>query len=61
MTERLESSMLGRKRIARLMRQHGLHARHAPRLVVTTNSDHGLPVAENVLDRRFAVEVPKAR
>ena len=50
-----------RKRVARLMRQHGLRARRAPRCMVTTDSDPALPVAENVLDRQFEVEVPNAR
>jgi transposase InsO family protein len=49
---------VGRKRVARLMREAGLSAtvrRRAPR---TTNSRHGLPVAPNLLGRRFAAERP---
>lgn len=49
-----------RKRVARLMRQHGLCARRARRFMPTTDSDHRLPVAENVLDRRFEIAVPDA-
>lgn len=43
-----------RKRVARLMRQAGLRAARPRRYVTTTDSGHGLPVAENVLDRDFA-------
>ena len=50
-----------RKRIARLMRRHGLQARHARRFVATTDSAHARPVAENVLDRQFEADVPNAR
>ena len=50
-----------RKRIARLMRQHGLQARRAQRSATTTDSAHARPVAENVLDRQFEADVPNAR
>jgi transposase InsO family protein len=49
---------LGRKRVARLMQQQGLHARHRRRFRVTTDSRHALPVADNVLARRFAATAP---
>ena len=49
---------LGRKRVARLMRQHGLSARRRRRFRVTTDSKHDLPVAPNVLARQFAVAAP---
>jgi putative transposase len=48
-----------RRRVARLMREMGLQARRgrrrAPR---TTDSRHDLPVAPNLLERRFAAERP---
>lgn len=45
---------IGRKRVARLMKSHGLRAKKArPRRVVTTDSKHGYPVAPNVLNRQF--------
>ena len=44
---------VSRKRVARLMRQAGLRASRPRRYVSTTDSRHGLPVAENVLDRDF--------
>src|SRR5689334_2827395 len=41
------------------MRRHGIRA-HTPRRyrVCTTDSNHSLPVAENLLDRNFAAEKP---
>ncbi len=49
---------VGRKRVARLMRHHGLCARRRRRFRRTTDSDHGLAVAPNVLARQFAVSAP---
>ena len=43
----------GRHRVARLMRQAGLKATVAPKFVVTTDSKHDLPIAENLLNRDF--------
>lgn len=43
----------GRKRIARLMRVHGLAARRRRRFRVTTQSRHPFPIAPNVLARQF--------
>jgi transposase InsO family protein len=45
---------VSRKRVARLMREEGLAARRRRRFRRTTDSEHRLPVADNVLDRRFA-------
>ncbi|MET3139946.1 transposase InsO family protein [Undibacterium sp. GrIS 1.2] len=36
-------------RVERLMREHGIRARHKQRYKFTTDSKHGLPVAENLL------------
>ena len=56
---RAEGHGVSRKRIARLMRQHGIRAR-APRRyrVCTTDSKHSLPVAVNLLDQNFVAERP---
>ncbi len=48
----------GKERIERLMREHGIRARHKRRYRVTTDSKHGLPVAPNLLDRNFTPAVP---
>jgi transposase InsO family protein len=56
---RAEGHAISRKRVARLMRQHGIRAR-APRRyrVGTTDSKHSLPVAENLLDQNFVADRP---
>lgn len=49
---------VGRKRVARLMRQAGVRAAQPRRFVTTTDSDHRFHVAENVLDRDFTATTP---
>jgi len=49
---------VSRNRVARLMRENGIVGRRKPRFRKTTDSDHKLPVAKNVLDRQFAVDEP---
>ncbi len=48
----------GTNRVARLMRAHGIRAKHARRYRPTTDSAHAQPVAPNLLDRQFAVAAP---
>lgn len=48
----------GRHRVARLMRGNGVAVRRRRSYRVTTDSKHDLPVAENLLGRRFEVGVP---
>jgi transposase InsO family protein len=45
-------------RVERLMRNNGITARRKRRFKVTTDSKHNMPVADNTLDRGFAVERP---
>jgi transposase InsO family protein len=56
---RAEGHAISRKRVARLMRRHGIRA-PAPRRyrVCTTDSRHSLPVAENLLDQNFVADRP---
>jgi putative transposase len=49
---------VSRKRVARLMRALGIRSRRKRRFKATTDSGHKLPVAENVLDRKFDVDAP---
>ena len=49
---------VSRKRVARMMRELGLRSRRKRRFKATTDSGHKLPVAENVLDRKFEVDAP---
>jgi putative transposase len=46
--------------VARLMRDHGIRATAPRRFVRTTDSRHGLPVADNILDRDFDPAGPNA-
>jgi putative transposase len=48
----------GTKRVARLMRLHGMSARRRRSRVQTTNSEHAFPIAPNLLNRNFAAETP---
>lgn len=49
---------VGRKRVARLMRQRGITALPRKRWRCTTDSNHSFAVADNVLDRNFVVDAP---
>src|SRR5947209_2902233 len=44
--------------VARLMRDSGIAAKTARKFRCTTDSNHDLPVADNLLDRRFDPESP---
>jgi transposase InsO family protein len=50
-----EGLRVGKKRVARLMRHHGLAARRRKRRVRTTDSSHMHAIAPNHLDRQFDV------
>jgi len=47
-----------KERVERLMREHGIRARHKWRYTVTTDSKHNLPVAANRLSRDFTPSAP---
>jgi len=49
---------VGRRRVERLMRENGIVAKRRRRFRKTTDSEHALPVAPNVLERRFEVDAP---
>ena len=53
---RTQGEPVAKKRVARLMREDGLVGRRPRRRVRTTDSQHGQPVAPNVLQRRFKVD-----
>ena len=53
---------INHKRVARLMREHGLQSHMRRRFrVVTTDSKHAHPVAPNVLERDFKATVPNQK
>ncbi len=56
-----QGSSCGRKRVVRLMRQHGLKARRRRHRTVTTDSQHSDPVAPNLLDRQFSAPAPNSK
>jgi putative transposase len=49
------------KRLARVMREQGVRGKVKKKFVVTTDSDHPLEVAPNVLDRDFTASEPNQR
>jgi putative transposase len=59
-TQRLreEGKTAGRHRIARIMRSQGWRAKAAKKYKATTNSNHSLPVAPNLLEQNFTADAP---
>ena len=53
-----EGFVAGRDRIARLRQELGLRCRQQRKFKATTNSNHSLPVAENLLDQPFSPTAP---
>jgi transposase InsO family protein len=57
-----QGQQVSRKRVARLMRQHGLNSRRRPkRRIRTTDSKHNRPVAPNLLAREFHADAPNEK
>jgi transposase InsO family protein len=55
---RAAGHVVGRHRVARLMREQGLQARKRRRFVKTTDSQHSHPVPANLLKRNFEAAAP---
>ena len=56
---RAQGIRVGKLRVQRLMQKHGIQARGKRRFrVATTDSRHNLPIAPNVLDRKFTPAAP---
>ena len=49
---------VGKDRVRKLMQQYGIKARTKRKFVVTTDSRHSLPVAPDLVQRRFNPEAP---
>jgi putative transposase len=47
-----------KERVRKLMAQHGIRTKHKRKYVTTTNSNHDLPVAPNLLERNFTTKAP---
>lgn len=62
--ERLQNDLaergiqVGVHRIKRIRKEHGIHCKQVKKFKATTNSDHSLPVADNLLDQNFTTEAP---
>jgi putative transposase len=50
---RAQGLRVGKKRVERLMRENGLKGRQKRRFCCSTDSRHSLPIAPNVLNRKF--------
>jgi putative transposase len=63
--ERLQTDLAGHgvqvgvHRIKRIRKAHGIRCKQVRKFKATTNSNHSLPVAENLLEQNFAAEAPK--
>jgi putative transposase len=55
---RRDGRTIGENRVARLMRESGVVGRKKKRFKKTTDSNHPDPIAPNVLERNFTVELP---
>jgi putative transposase len=49
---------VGKARVQRLMKLHGIKGKHKRKFVVTTDSRHSLPIARNLLQRDFSPHAP---
>jgi putative transposase len=49
---------VGKERVRKLMNLHRIKARAKRKYKATTDSNHGLPVAPNLLDRQFTASAP---
>jgi len=62
--ERLQTDLaehgiqVGVHRIKRIRRTHGIRCKQVKKFKATTNSNHALPVAKNLLDQKFNAEEP---
>ena len=57
----LQGAIVSRHRIARLMRFNGWRAKAARKFKATTNSNHKLPVAPNLLQQNFSAVMPNEK
>ena len=56
-----EGTLVSRHRVARIMRLHGWRAKAAKKFKATTNSNHKLPVAPNLLQQNFSASKPNEK
>lgn len=58
---RRKGHTVNHKRIERLMQQADIRSKVARKFKATTNSNHNLPVAENLLNRQFKADKPNQK
>lgn len=58
---KLEGMCVSRHRVARIMRINGWRAKAAKKFKATTNSNHKLPVAPNLLQQNFSASKPNEK
>jgi len=56
-----EGEQVGKHRVARIMREQGWRAKAAKKFKATTNSNHHLPVAANLLQQDFSASRPNEK
>jgi transposase InsO family protein len=56
-----EGQHVGKNRVAHLMNSEGLRAKAAHKYKATTNSNHNLPVAPNLLEQDFSATAPNQK
>lgn len=56
-----DSQKASRGRVARLMRKNGIKSKVVKKYKATTNSNHNLPVADNILNQDFKAERPNEK
>jgi transposase InsO family protein len=58
---RRQGTLVGRKRVERLMRKAGISVTPPRRFVVTTDSNHDQPIAPNLLEQDFQATAPNTK
>jgi len=57
----ISNQPINHKRVERLMSENGIRSRVSRKFKATTNSNHKLPVAENILNRDFIADKPNEK
>lgn len=57
----VQKAPVSRKLVAKIMKENSLKSKVVKRYKATTNSNHNLPVAENILNREFKAEAPNQK
>jgi len=55
---KLHGKRVSLKKVAKMMREHGLNARRRKKYIPTTDTRHSFPVCKNILNREFYAEKP---